>query len=135
MKAVVIYECGECKKRYETLLECESCELEHLKTEVPTHRYIAPRLQPGSNKWDDHSLSVAELIYERKNRLYVLTAAGMYSKVRDEYFMEYIYEDASDNLSIMLLGSDKEARDLAKRLIRDKIKKIKDEHEQNSKES
>lgn len=135
MKAVVIYECGECEKRYETLLECESCELEHLKTRVPTHRYVAPRLQPNSSKWDDSSLSVAELVYERKNRVYTLTANGMNSRTREEYFMEYIYEDASDNLSIMLLGSDKEARDLAKRLIRDKIKKIKDEHEQNSKES
>ena len=134
MKAVVIYECGECQKRYETLVECESCELEHLKTKVPIHRYVAPRLKPGSNKWDDNSLSVAELLYERGVRIYVITAAGVHSKVRNEYFMEYIYEDPSDNLSTMLLGSDKEARDLAKALIRDKIKKIKDEKEQNSKE-
>ena len=135
MKAVVIYECSECQKRYETLVECESCELEHLKTRVPIHRYVAPRLQPNSNKWDDNSLSVHELMYERGNRIYTLTASGMTSRSREDFFMEYIYEDPSDNLSTMLLGSDKEARVLAKGLIRDKIKKIKDEKEQNSKEN
>jgi hypothetical protein len=132
MKAVVIYECGECQKRYETLVECESCELGHLNTKVITHKYIAPRKRPNNNEWDDNSLSVGELIHQRGNRVYILTASGLSSKVKEDFFMEYIHEDPSDNLSTMLLGSDKESRDLAKRIIRDKIKKLKDESEQNS---
>jgi phosphopantetheine adenylyltransferase len=59
----------------------------------------------------------------------------MESKSRQELEMDYIYEEATHNLSTMLLSSDKEARVLAKTLIHEKVKQLKNANSTNGKES
>jgi hypothetical protein len=64
-----------------------------------------------------------------------MSANGMSSKLKQELEMDYIFEDSTDNLSVMLLSSDKEARVLAKTLIHEKVKQLKNANNTNGKES
>ena len=131
MVALVTYKCETCEEVYTTVGECAVCEASHVLDTVDKHRYVVPK----AGKYPSNSISAYEIIHEHKDRVYYMTATGMSNKLKQELEMDYIFEDSTDNLSIMLLSSDKEARVLAKTLIHEKVKQLKNANNTNGKES
>jgi hypothetical protein len=132
MVAIVAYKCETCEEVYSTVGQCAVCEASHVANTVDKHRYVVPKV---TGKYPSNSISAYEIIHEHNDRVYYMTATGMHSKLRDELEMDYIFEDSTDNLSVMLLSSDKEARVLAKTLIHEKVKQLKNANNTNGKES
>jgi hypothetical protein len=132
MVALVTYKCETCEEVYATVGECAVCEASHVANTVKKHRYVVPKVK---GKFACSNISAYEIIHEHNDRVYYMTAAGMESKSRQELEMDYIYEEATHNLSTMLLSSDKEARVLAKTLIHEKVKQLKNANSTNGKES
>lgn len=132
MVVLVAYKCETCEEVYATVGECAVCEASHIPNTVKKHRYVVPKVK---GKYISSSISAYEIIHEANGRVYYMTATGMNSKLKQELEMDYIFEDSTDNLSAMLQGSDREARVLAKTLIHEKVKQLKNANSTNGKES